>query len=82
MGLIVLRVACEDLEMNIDSSQKGLFLMRHGCFVGSGSVDELLIEVFRMKEHGFEFIGDRCNDKREVFSYSGDNGFKCFSSVS
>ena len=32
-----------------------------------------------MKEHGFWFIGDRCNEKRKGFSDVGDNGFKCFS---
>ena len=36
--------------------------MRHGCFVGSASIDEILIEVFQMKEHSFGFIVDRVKD--------------------
>ena len=56
MGLIVLRVACEDLEMNIDSSQKGLFLMRHGCFVGGSSIEKILFDDFQFNNYGFGFI--------------------------
>ena len=55
--------------------------MSHICFVVSNSVDNLLLEVFQLKEDGFDFIGDRCNEKRKILSYVGDNGFKIFSGV-
>ena len=51
--------------------------MRLGCFVSSGGVDELMLELFQMKEHGFSFIGDRLNEKWKGFSYVGDDDFKC-----
>ena len=55
--------------------------MGHNCFVCSVSVDEILIEVFHMKDHSFGFIGDWCNKKRKGFSGIGDNGFKHFNGV-
>ena len=50
--------------------------MRNGCFVGSNIIDEILFEIFQLKENVFGLIGDRCNDKRKGFRDVGDNGFK------
>ena len=30
--------------------------MRRGSFVGSGSINEFMIEIFQMEEHSFWFI--------------------------
>ena len=49
--------------------------MKHVLFVGRGRIDELLIEVFQLKDHSFGFIGDRCNDKWNGFSDVGNDGF-------
>ena len=53
--------------------------MRHGCFVGGASIDELLFEIFHLEEHGFGFIEDICNEEGEVFSDVVDDGFEQFS---
>ena len=45
------------------------------CFVDSGSIEDILLELFQMKEHGFGLIGDRCNDKRMVFVDFVEDGF-------
>ena len=76
VGLTVLKVDGEDLGWNINCKQKVYFWMRKICFVFSGRVYELLLEVFQMKEHGFGFIGDRCNKKQKGFSDDGYDGFK------
>ena len=55
--------------------------MRHGCFVGSGIINELLVEVFQLSEHGFWLIGDRHNDNQNGFDDFGYNSFKRFSGV-
>ena len=55
--------------------------MRHGCFVGSGIINELLVEVFQLSDHGFWLIGDRRNDNQNGFDDFGDNSFKRFSGV-
>ena len=55
--------------------------MRHGCFVGSGIINELLVEVFQLSEHGFWLIGDRRNDNQNGFDDFGYNSFKRFSGV-
>ena len=49
------------------------------CFVGIVSIDEILIYVFHLKEHGFGFIRDICNEKQKGFSDIRDDGSKCFS---
>ena len=51
------------------------------CFVGSGSVGELLIEIFHLKDYGFRFIGERCNKKQKGFSDVRDDFFKLFSGI-
>ena len=53
--------------------------MRHGCFVGNDSTNELLIEVIQLRENGFWIIGDRRNDNQKVFGDVGYNSFKRFS---
>ena len=55
--------------------------MKYSFFLYSGIIDELLLEVFQLKEQGFGFIGDRCNEKRKVFNDVKYNGFKRFSGV-
>ena len=55
--------------------------MSHRFFVDSGSIDELLIEVFQLKENGLRFIGDKCSEKQKGFSDVVDDGFKRFSGV-
>ena len=82
LDLMVLNVAGEDLERNINRKQKGFLWMRQVWLVGRGGISELLLEVFQIKDHNFWFIGDRWNEKLKGFSYIGDNGFKRFSGVS
>ena len=56
VGMMILQVAGEDLEINVNRNQKGCFWMRHGFFVGSSIVNELLLKAFQMKENKFGFI--------------------------
>ena len=56
---MVLKVAGEYLEWEVNQKQKVFVWMRHGCFVSDGRIKVLLLEVFQLKEHGFRFIGDR-----------------------
>ena len=58
---MVLKVSGDNLERDANHEQKGFFWMRNSFFVVSGSVDELLIEVFQTKNPDLGFIGDRCN---------------------
>ena len=53
---MVLGVAGEDLECNVNRKQRNFFSMRHGCFVVRGGIYELLFEVFQLKDHGFGLI--------------------------
>ena len=57
--MVVLKVDGRDNEWNVNRKQKGFVWMSHSGFVVSDSVDNLLLEVFQLKEHGFGFIGDR-----------------------
>ena len=55
--------------------------MRHVFFAGRGRIDELLIEVFQLKDHSFGFIGDMCNDKWNGFGDVVEDVLKRFSGV-
>ena len=43
--------------------------------MGSGIVYELLLELFKMEYHSFNFIGYSCNDKLKGLSYVEENDF-------
>ena len=38
------------------------------CFLVSGSINEILIEVFHVEEHSLGFIVDRCSEKQKGLS--------------
>ena len=75
VGLMVLDLAGEDIERVLIATRRD-FWMRHGCSVSSSSVNKLLLEVFQLKNHGFGFIGDSCNEILKGVSDAGDNGFR------
>ena len=57
-------------------SKEKVFLVRHGCFVCSGRINEFLLDIFHMEEHGLVFIGYRCIDEWEGFRDVVDYGLK------
>ena len=57
VGIVVLKVSSDYLEWNVNNKQMGFVWMRHSCFVGSGSIDEFLLNIFHLEEHGLRFIG-------------------------
>ena len=73
--LVVLRVAGDYLDWNVNRKQKSFVYMRHGLFVVNGRIRELLLEVFHLREHGLGFMVDKCNDKWNYCSDVGDGGF-------
>ena len=81
LGLMVLKLACGDLERKVNRKQKVFVWMRCSGFAGRGRVNDLQLEVFHMKEHGFGFIVDSYNKKRKGFSEFVDDNFKRFSGI-
>ena len=63
VGLVVLKVDGEDIEQNVNHKQKVFVWMKHGCFIGSVSIEEFLLEIFQMDDHSFGFIEDRRNEE-------------------
>ena len=59
--MVVLKVVGENLEWKVNCEQKGFVWIRHRCFVGSCSVDDIMLEVLHLNNTVFGFIGDRCN---------------------
>ena len=78
---MVLKVVGEDLDSKVNRKQKGFVWMRCSLFLGSIRVNGILIGVFKLKYHGFKFIGNMCNEKHKYFSYFRDNDLKFFSGV-
>ena len=74
--MMVLKVVGEDTERNVDRDNKVFVWMGYGWFLGSSSIDEILIEVFQLKDQGLGSIGDIFNEKWKSLSDVRDNGFK------
>ena len=43
--LVVLKVSGDYLEWKVNCKQKGFYWIGNGCFLGSGSTNELLIDI-------------------------------------